>query len=448
MQLRSIRSLLLMACAGYFFMSFAIGVRATGLYNDADSRGAALGGEEVAGSQSVLAAMDANPAALASLPRAEIAATLTGALLNGRFDQPNERAHLQNTDALFGSGAFEIPAPRHWPVHFGLAVIPDFTLETSWHFHDAPGGLGGMTSYGAQDYHSRILSLRTTAAAAVQVTSWLSLGAAAGADYVHNSLKVPYVFQSQPVLAGFKTLLDLDTDNYAPAFDFGAQFRVSSKVTIGLSYRPRTAVSTDGSASGNASAQLHTLGGAFATVDPNFNYIAEVRTELPQRVAAGIEWQALDRLRLVGGIDWVNWSDAFDQLNVHLKGGSNAAINGVVGSDSLTDIVPLNWRDQFVFRSGVEFEILTGLTARAGYSYARSAVPNDTLTPLTGAIFEHTVTAGVGYRWDRYHADLAWQWRLPAAQHIGQSALLDGEYSGTSVTVDAHLLQLTGAIDF
>ncbi|HEX3816668.1 MAG TPA: hypothetical protein VHW03_00080 [Chthoniobacterales bacterium] len=78
----------------------------------------------------------------------------------------------------------------------------------------------------------------------------------------------------------------------------------------------------------------------------------------------------------------------------------------------------------------------------------KSAVPNDTLTPLTGAIFEHTVTAGVGYRWDRYHADFAWQWRLPAAEHVGQSALLAGEYSGTSVTVDAHLLQRTAAIDF
>lgn len=47
-----------------------------------------------------------------------------------------------------------------------------------------------------------------------------------------------------------------------------------------------------------------------------------------------------------------------------------------------------------------------------------------------------------------FNADFSWQWRLPAAQHVGQSALLDGEYSRTSVTVSAHLLQLSTGLEF
>ena len=62
----------------------------------------------------------------------------------------------------------------------------------------------------------------------------------------------------------------------------------------------------------------------------------------------------------------------------------------------------------------------------------RSAAPNDTHRLLTGAIFEHFVTADAGDRWDRYHLDAAWQWRLFAAHHVGQGALLDGEYSTPS----------------
>lgn len=193
---------------------------------------------------------------------------------------------------------------------------------------------------------------------------------------------------------------------------------------------------------------MQSLGGAFAAVDPLFSYDARVRVELPQRFAVGGEWHALDRLRIAAGCDWINWSDAFDELRIDLSDGSNPAINGVVGSASLTDIAPLHWRDQFIYRAGAEFILVGGLTARAGYSYGRSPVPNETLTPLTGAIFEHTVSAGMGYRWGRYRADLAWQWDLPAVQRVERSILLDGEYSHTSLTLSAHIFQLTTAVEF
>ncbi|MGI8432777.1 MAG: OmpP1/FadL family transporter, partial [Chthoniobacterales bacterium] len=425
-----------------FLMLPALPLQATGIYNDADARSSALGGEAVAQTGSALSAMDANPAALASLPRAELAVTLTGALLRGEFQQPARSATLRSDRGLIANAALALPAPHQWPVHFGLAVNPDLTLDSSWRYYDQPGGLGGGTSYGQSTQHSSITSVRTTAGVALQATRWLSLGANAGFVYARSALEAPYIFQSQPVLRGFKTLLDLDADGYASTFDFGVQVQPTAKLTLGLSYRPRVVIATNGRATGNAAAQLQALGGGFAAVDPNFSYDAEVRTELPQRVAAGVEWQALDRLRVVAGIDWINWAEAFDQLQIELTNGSNPAINGVAGSSALTDVAPLRWHDQYVYRAGFEFTVIENLFARAGYSYARSPVPNETLTPLPGVIFEHTVSAGVGYRWSRYWADLSWQWRLPATQRVGQSGLFDGEYSRTSLTLSAHLLQL------
>lgn len=323
-------------------VAFALisGASAGGFYNAADARSAALGGEEAAQSGSVLSAMDSNPAALATMPKAELAITLTGALLSGEFQAQGRSASLHARSGFVASGAVAIPSPNDWPVRFGLAVIPDLTLDADWRYLDAAGGLGGGTSYGAQTQHARILSLRTTAAVAASLTRWLSLGVSGGFIYNQNFLDAPYVFQSQPVLAGFKTLLDLKTDGYAPAFDFGAQLHPSANITVGLSYRPRTVIRSSGRARGNASAQLQSLGSAFAAVAPLFSYDAEVRVELPQRFAVGIEWQALDRLRLVAGRDWINWSEAFDELRIDLSNGSNPAINGVVGSDSLTDIAP------------------------------------------------------------------------------------------------------------
>ncbi len=422
---------------------------AAGLFTDgADARSIALGGEEVAQTGSAIAAMDSNPAALTGIARTELEITVGGAFLRGEFARDDgEAAHLRTNAVLIPAAGLAIPASHNFPLTFGIGLIPEVVSEADWRYRDALGGLGGTTSYGEQRHRSRILALRTTFGAAVEPTRWLSLGASAGFIYNENSLSAPYIFQSQPVLAGFKTLLDLNTNGVAPCFDFGIQIRPSSKLTLGASYRPRVVVHTAGSASGNASVQLQALGGGFALVDPNFVYDAEVRTELPQIASIGAEWQVLPRLRLVGGVDWINWANAFDELNIHLSNGSNAAINGVVGSNSMTDIAPLRWRDQWVYRTGAEYEIGRAFTARVGYTYARSAVPAQTMTPLTASIFDHKVSAGVGYKRGRYHADLVWQWSLPAKQHVGQNALLDGEYSNSSVLVTAHSFALTTGVE-
>lgn len=422
---------------------------AAGLYRDgADARSAALGGAEVAQSGSALAALDANPAALATMTRPGAEVNLAGGSLSGKFTEAD------GSDAHFHQGGFlpaaalELPAPHHFPIRFGFGLIPEIAGQTDWRYRDAPGGLGGTTSYGEQTYRSHILALRLSLAVAVPVTRWLAVGASAGLIYNENSLHAPYIFQSQPVLAGFKTRLDLDVSGVGASFQIGAQIRPSRSVTLGVSYRPSTVIDGDGHASGNASAQLQALGGGFAQVDPRFRYDAEVRTEMPQIVETGVEWQALARLRLAAGVDWIGWSDAFDQLKIHLKNGSNPAINSVVGSAAMTDLSPLRWRDQFVYRVGAEYAVSPAFALRAGYSYARSAVPDDTLTPLTAAIFEHTLTAGAGYKTGRYHLDLAWQWNLPVVQHVGVSGLRSGEYSQTSVLVSAQSLQLTTGVDF
>lgn len=421
---------------------------AADLYNDAEARSSALGGEEVAAGESVLAAMNSNPAALSSLDRPAAAVTVTGAILNGKFVQSGRSNPLHDSNGVIASAALAIPLPGRWPVRIGLAVIPDLTLESNWTYPDQLGGLGGATSYGLQSYHSRILSLRSMLGASLEVTPWLSLGASAGVVYGQDELTAPYIFQSQRILAGFKTLLKLETDGYAPTFDFGVQFRPLSTLTVGLSYRPPVELSAHGRATGNAKAQLVALGGGFIQARPDFGYDAEVETELPQRAAIGAEWQVDPRFRLVAGIDWLGWSSAFDQLHIHLTNGNNADINGVAGSSSLTDVAPLHWRDQFIYRTGVEFAVNDKLEVRVGYSYGRSPVPNETLAPLNAAIFEHAVSAGLGYSWGRYRADLSYQWRLPAVQRVDQSLLLAGEYSHSSIALSAHVLQLSTGVEF
>jgi long-chain fatty acid transport protein len=101
-----------------------------------------------------------------------------------------------------------------------------------------------------------------------------------------------------------------------------------------------------------------------------------------------------------------------------------------------------------VYRAGVEYAILDSLTLRLGYAYGRSPVPDQTLTPLTAVITEHTVAAGAGYRWRAFGLDLGYQYDIPETRHIGTSALLAGEYSNSRIEVGIHSIGLTGSYRF
>src|SRR6185295_18979216 len=118
-------------------------------------------------------------------------------------------------------------------------------------------------------------------------------------------------------------------------------------------YNTPSSVHSEGNASGNASAQLASLGGAFAGVRPDFKYDAEVFNKFPQMVSAGASWQAHPRLRLAAQIDWVDWSSSFDNLHVKIKNGNNTDLNTFVGSKSADDYIPLEWRDSIVYRFGL-----------------------------------------------------------------------------------------------
>jgi long-subunit fatty acid transport protein len=91
---------------------------------------------------------------------------------------------------------------------------------------------------------------------------------------------------------------------------------------------------------------------------------------------------------------------------------------------------------------------LDALALRAGYIHRLNPVPQSTLTPLTAAIPQDTLTAGLGYNFGRWGLDFAYQYDLPARERVGTSALFSGEYSHSSTQVSGHWLALTFSLRF
>jgi long-chain fatty acid transport protein len=420
-------------------------VHANGIYgNGTGAASMAMGGTGVAWSQSPLEAMGENPAGLGFLSTSEFDLGGIGASANGTFNKPsaNSSGNLNESPAALPEGAFGMHLGNS-PFSAAISFIPQSMLYADWHYPDPPSS--GGTTYGYQEDKSEILVLRSAAGLALQLSPQLSAGLSVGAVYNQNELVTPYDFQnlspaSAGVADGAKTLLNLHTAGWGWNVQVGALYRPITNLQFGLSFQTKYTVRSTGDAYGNPYAQFG--------VSLPFHYNAEVDNTFPEQVALGGSWKFLPKWRLAAEVDWVGWANSFKTLPVILTDGNNATINTVLGTSSFSDAIPLNWRDEFVYRAGLEYAITHSLSLRAGYCYGNNPVPSTTLNPMTAAIMENTITAGIGYRWRACEFDLAYQCDLPVNEHVGISGLQAGEYSNSSTEVQINWVALTMRLKF
>jgi len=412
--------------------------QSTDLYLEgADARAMAVGGATTADPTSPLAALAYNPAGLAGPEGWRVSGSLTGGLVNGEHD--NRVATGSGIGQRVGAiGSFGVSWARG-DVGAGFAAQPINAWLADWEYPDVPGTAGAQ--YPDADQRALFLNYRFGVGAAVRVAERLTVGVSGGLVYNRNELDAPYVFQSQPALQGVKVDIDLVTSTFAPNVNVGLLFDASDAIRLGLSWTSGTSFESDGELTGNADAQFEALGLGGAPAD--LGYDAEVETGLPQMVSLGVAMDASERLALHGQLDWVDWSAAFRSLVVNLENGTNAAVNGLVGDDALTDDGPLRWESRFVTRLGLTYAIDSDLAGRLGLSHGKSPARDETLTPLSGPITETTLSAGLGWALGPWDAEAAYQWELPAERSVGTSSLLAGEYSDSRTEVSIHRLTLS-----
>jgi long-chain fatty acid transport protein len=388
-------------------------------------------------------AMQGNPAGLAGTSAPVLELGLVGMTAEGSFrNTADPNGNLSGSAGVLPYGAFgtRIGASR-WRA--GVSVLPEMLERAKWQYIDPPGTAG--VTYGEQTNKSEIIAIRSATGLAWNMGSRFAAGATVGLIYNRNTLDSPYIFQEQPALAGLKVLLNLHTQGWGWDGGAGAQWQPTRNLRLGAAWKSAAFVQSHGDASGTASALFAALG---VPADPAFHYQAEVDNHLPQTADAAASWNATRRLRLDVEGDFTNWSTAFHQLTVKLKGGSNAVINSVAGSSAIEDEIWLRWRNQEAIRFGVESPLKSSWVVRGGYAYSSNPVPSSTLTPLTAAIFHNTLAVGGGWKSERWKADVAYQVQLPASQSVGQSELQAGEYSDSHVSVMSQSVTATVRMTF
>jgi long-chain fatty acid transport protein len=426
------------------FALFAVSASAQDFYwNSASTRSLALGGVYVPSTSDAIGALTTNPAGLTYLSGPTLDLSMSAIFARGSFsNSANTNSPMTTSPGVIPYGAFGMPVGKS-RFSVGIGFAPDLVSVSDWRYVDAPGFAG--VTYGMQENKSAILAGRAMVGVSYAFNHKVSVGVTAGADYNSNTLHAPYIFQSQPALAGAKTLLDLHTYGTGWNMSAGAMFEPTKNLDLGVAWKSHTVIVTNGLASGDASALFTALG---ANAPSTFTYNASVKNILPQSVNANVAWHLNPRWVLAFQTDWVNWSNAFVNLPVTLTNGTNPVINSVAGSSTLVDGVPLNWKDQYSFHGGVERMLTESTSLRFGYAYGNSPVPDGTLTPMTAAIMTNQLSTGFAYHRGRSRFDIAYAFDPIAQQQVAQSNLLFTEYNNSTDRVGLQSLTLGYSFQF
>lgn len=112
--------------------------------------------------------------------------------------------------------------------------------------------------------------------------------------------------------------------------------------------------------------------------------LAPIGVNLPQEVVFGLAFMPFKGATLLTDFKWLNWSGAGFLGSSLAQGGAD-------------------WRDQYVFAGGFQYDFGEGLdllplVLRAGYNYGRSPITpaNAFRNLLIPAVIQHHVTAGLG----------------------------------------------------
>jgi long-chain fatty acid transport protein len=412
-------------------------------WNSASTRSLALGGVYVPSTSDAIGALSTNPAGLTYLSSPTLDLSMSAVFARGSFSNSvNTNSPMTTAPGVIPYGAFGMPIGKS-RFSFGVGFAPDMVSVSDWNYVDPPGAFG--VTYGMQENKSAILAGRAMAGLSYAFSHKLSVGITAGADYNSNTLHAPYIFQSQPQLAGAKTLLDLHTYGTGWNMSVGAMFEPTKNLDFGVAWKSHTVIVTNGLATGNASALFAALG---ANAASTFAYNASVTNILPQSVNGNIAWHVNPRWTLAFQTDWVNWNSAFVNLPVTLTNGSNPVINSVAGSSTLVDGVPLNWKDQYSFHGGVERMLTESTSLRFGYAHGNDPVPSGTLTPMTAAIMTNQLSTGFAYHRGRSRFDFAYTYDPTSQQQVTQSNLLAGEYNNSTDRIGLQSLTLGYSFQF
>lgn len=271
-----------------------------------------------------------------------------------------------NLDAIAALGASYLNYEFAPGAFLGLSITSPFGLSTK---PDDTNWAGFMHGRRAQ-----IFTINVNAVAGYRVAPGVTVAAGPMFQYMRATLK----FAPAPV-PGIGSAV-IRADDVGIGFTAGILVQKGG-TSLGLGFRSKVKQDLTGSFLVN--------GGGILTA-------ARVDLVTPETVTASLRQVVMPGVRLLGTVEWTNWSRTKTLIVRDRNSTFFAATNNVITE------LPLNWSDGWFFSGGLEYDYSDRLTLRGGVAYEISPVDDPTKRivqlPDTDRLW---VSLGASYKWSR-----------------------------------------------
>lgn len=262
----------------------------------------------------------------------------------------------------------------------GIGVYTPSGLGANWRGED----FQEMTAGVAYDWTSKIGMFTISPLVAWRINDRLSVGA---------NLNINYGLFSLKRWAGEADLGEgsMDLGQYEESlhgWGFGLTLGILARPTDWLS--AGLTVKTSSTVKFKGTGQMIYLGYA------GYPDSSDLRRNIswPWFIGGGVALRPTENLVLTADLQWTGWSAIKSLDTTYLDPVWNMMMTAA-GNNS----VPLDWKDRWQLRFGLEYRITPEFAFRAGYYSDPSPAPDYTMNILLPSFDFHSLNAGVGYDW-------------------------------------------------
>jgi long-chain fatty acid transport protein len=256
-------------------------------------------------------------------------------------------------------------------------------------------------------YHlrsARLLTINVNPMLSYQLAPGFAIGVGAQIEYIDLSFKANPSSGFAPTQANSV----LDGDDYGAGFTAGLLWQPIPGTTFGLGFRSSVAHTIEGQAS--MANDLLTVGGPLTVPFVPVGIEADIDT--PEIVTLSLRQALSPTTRLLGTVEWTNWS-RIDKINFVATSTGGAVALGPAGTRNPGDLVNVfdfHWDDGWFFSLGGEWDYSRQLTLRAGVAYEISPIRDADQRTVTISDSDRVwLSVGATYRYnERFTFDFAY----------------------------------------